>query len=163
MPKIFFTLVTLCLVLFFVGCSQNDNPSSLIDTENPSESQSRTQATIDANLPTSTLTEETIATKYFEATESDVKQKLIGKNKFALFYFAEWSKTCQDIQTEITDALDQLPAETVIAKVDFDKELNLKAQYGVTLESTVLVFDKDGTLQETLVSPNLEQILTSLN
>jgi thioredoxin-like negative regulator of GroEL len=163
MSKIFSVLCLFTLVVFFTGCSQSQSLNSNNSNSSEQEVLQPEQVVDSPNIQVSNLTDEEIALKYFEATESDVKQKLVGQYKFALFFFADWSKTCLDMETEIKDALDQLPQDTVIAKVNFDDELNLRSQYGVTLESTVLVFDEKGTLLETLVSPNLEQILTSLN
>jgi thioredoxin 1 len=109
------------------------------------------------------LSQEVLAQKYFEATEKDVKTSLIGKHKFALFFHAGWCPTCINMETEIKAGLKDLDPETKIAKVNYDSETVLKQELGITAQSTVIVFEKSGKIHEVLVSPNLEQIKTSLS
>jgi thiol-disulfide isomerase/thioredoxin len=150
-------LITVLVVsLGLVGCNKNEVK---IEAEGVSNN---TNSNVNPQEFVSDLSEETIASKYFEASEADLKAKLLGQKKFGLFFHAGWCPTCIAIDKEITENLETLPEDTVIAKVDYDKEDNLKREFGVTTQSVVITFDDKGNIIETLVSPTLQQILISL-
>lgn len=170
-------LILTLVVVFLAGCSsQNvteDSASTAgitpgqIDTATGQESSDSTASnsgeSIDYSKMEPSLSEEVLAQKYFDATEKDVKTSLIGKHKFALFFHAGWCPTCLNMEKEIKAGLKDLAAETKIAKVNYDSETGLKQELGITAQSTVVVFEKSGKIHEVLVSPNLEQIKTSLS
>lgn len=151
------SLLLICVLVFSVLLSGCNKESATTDAGDLSVAP-----VINSEDFESDLSEETIASKYFEATEADVKVKLLGKKKFGLFFHAGWCPTCIAMDKEITENLETLPEDAVIAKVDYDKEDNLKREFGVTTQSVVITFDEKGNVIETLVSPNLRQILISL-
>jgi thioredoxin-like negative regulator of GroEL len=150
----------LLLILTLVGCSQSENPTEAINAD--AEQTGSAQPSQDQAL-TSDLSPEKIATKYFEVQEGDVRLNLLGKSRFALYFFKEDCKTCQEIDAEINERKAELDENTVIAKADFEAEQNLRSDFGIKTESSVAIFDANGNLEEVLVSPNLDQILLSLN
>ncbi|TFD32986.1 thioredoxin family protein [Cryobacterium cryoconiti] len=60
-----------------------------------------------------------------------------------LFFHASWCPNCRALEKDINAG--PLPAGLTIIKVDFDNAVDLRQQYGVTLQTTVVYVDDDGS------------------
>ena len=58
-----------------------------------------------------------------------------------LFFHADWCPHCEALDADITANLDDIPADVVIFKVDFDNSQELKQQYGVNRQTTIVAVD----------------------
>lgn len=79
-----------------------------------------------------------------------------------LFFHAPWCTQCQQLEQSILS--EGVPDGTTIIKVDFDSETELRQQYGVTLQTTVVHVDDDGdALGSTVLydEPSLDALLAS--
>ena len=63
-----------------------------------------------------------------------------------LFFRASWCPTCRAIDADIKAHVADIPSNLTILDVDYDNSTDLKKKYGVTLQSTMVQVDKDGTL-----------------
>lgn len=61
-----------------------------------------------------------------------------------LFFHASWCPKCRALDADIE--ANAIPAGMTIFKVDFDSATELKQQYGVTLQTTIVYVDDDGDL-----------------
>mgnify|MGYP001806930100 CR=1 FL=1 len=61
-----------------------------------------------------------------------------------LFFHASWCPKCRALDEDIE--ANAIPAGMTIFKVDFDTETDLRQQYGVTLQTTIVYVDDDGEL-----------------
>lgn len=61
-----------------------------------------------------------------------------------LFFHASWCPTCKAADQEIQQSVDQIPENVVIFKTDYDDEVALKDQYGVTFQHTFVQVDSQG-------------------
>jgi thioredoxin 1 len=68
----------------------------------------------------------------------------IDTDKRVLFFHASWCSTCKALASDISDNESEIPAGLTIARVDFDEETDLKKQYGVTVQHTLVQIDEDG-------------------
>lgn len=74
------------------------------------------------------------ASKLAMAKEGDV----------VLFFRASWCPTCRALDADIRKNLSAIPAGVTILDVDYDRYADLKKQYGVTTQHTLVQVDADG-------------------
>lgn len=70
-------------------------------------------------------------------------------------YVKEWKKN-------VKADLDSFPDGTKILQVDYDTEIELKKEYGIVVQSTVVVIDGDGDVVERLSAPSNEMLKESI-
>lgn len=66
--------------------------------------------------------------------------------KVVLFFRASWCPTCRALDTDIKANLSQIPQNVLILDVDYDKYGDLKKQYGVTYQHTLVQVDAMGNM-----------------
>lgn len=99
----------------------------------------------------------TLATGHYEEYGPERYKTLLGSEKFILFFHADWCPTCRALEKEIKENLDKLNSRTVL-EVNYDTEKELKKEYGITVQSTVVFINQDGTVFEKLVNPEFELV-----
>ena len=85
---------------------------------------------------------------------------LKGKEKFVIFFYAEWCGTCRSWEKKIKENLSSLPENTNIIKVDYDQEQALKVEYGINKQSTAVFINADGSVAKKVGDPSLDEITT---
>lgn len=68
------------------------------------------------------------------------------EGKVVLFFRASWCPTCRALDADIKANLSQIPKNVLILDVDYDKSAELKKQYGVTYQHTLVQVDADGKM-----------------
>lgn len=68
------------------------------------------------------------------------------EGKVVLFFRASWCPTCRALDANIKANLSQIPENVLILDVDYDKYVDLKKQYGVTYQHTLVQVDVMGTM-----------------
>lgn len=77
-----------------------------------------------------------------------------------LFFSAGWCPTCRAFKADLTENLQNIPPDLTILELDFDTELDLRQQYGVTYQHTYVQVDADGNeLKQWSASPTLEYMV----
>jgi thiol-disulfide isomerase/thioredoxin len=61
-----------------------------------------------------------------------------------LFFNASWCSTCKKARDNFESSLDQFPPDLTIVVVDFDENVDLKKQYGVTVQHTFVQINDQG-------------------
>jgi len=69
-----------------------------------------------------------------------------------LFFHAPWCPQCRMLDADITKT--ELPDNLTIIKVDYDSNQALRQEYGVTLQTTLVMVDDDGKLIKKYVAYN---------
>lgn len=80
-----------------------------------------------------------------------------------LFFHAPWCPQCNDLDESIKNGV--VPAGVTIFKTDYDSNQKLRQQYGVTLQTTLVLIDERGDLVKKYVSyeePNLGAVIKNL-
>lgn len=83
--------------------------------------------------------------------------------KRVLFFHAPWCSQCKELDESIKNG--KIPEGVTIFKTDFDSNQKLRQQYGVTLQTTLVLLDDEGNLAKKYVSyeePNLEAVIKNL-
>ncbi|WP_420594070.1 thioredoxin family protein [Deinococcus sp.] len=81
--------------------------------------------------------------------------------KRVLFFHATWCPNCKQADADINANLKDLPKDIVIFKTDYDKEVALKKQYGITYQHTFVLVDDKGTAIRKWAGGGLKQIVAN--
>lgn len=85
------------------------------------------------------------------------------EGKVVLFFRASWCPSCRALDADIKKNLSQIPADVLILDVDYDKYKDLKKQYGVTYQHTLVQVDENGKMiTKWSGSPELGDLLRQL-
>lgn len=88
---------------------------------------------------------------------------LASSGKVVLFFHAAWCPTCRGLNKDIEANLDNIPAGVHILKVDYDTYTDLKRQYGVTYQHTMVQVDANGNqLAKWSGSPTLSSLISNI-
>lgn len=87
---------------------------------------------------------------------------LLGKEPFAIFFHASWCPDCVNLENQIMKNIASLPKEAIILKANYDTESELKLTYGITIQSTVVVIDKNGNAAPTLFGPSFDDLRSAI-
>lgn len=137
---------------------QDRTTSSTIGTTETSDQESTTTDASAVEATTSTGTAVGTYTTYNPDTvaQSDAEHIL-------LFFHATWCPSCKALDTDITAHADSIPAEVAIFKVDYDTATDLKRQYGVTTQHSVIEINAAGEAQSGITHPlTFEEILDTV-
>ena len=63
-----------------------------------------------------------------------------------LTFSASWCPSCRTLDANINENLSAIPEGTEIYKVDYDSNVALRQEYGVTMQHTHVLVDNDGTM-----------------
>ncbi|MBI2617594.1 thioredoxin family protein [Candidatus Gottesmanbacteria bacterium] len=77
--------------------------------------------------------------------------------KTVLFFAATtWCQTCSELDKEIRQRIGEIPADLTILKVDYDNDSEMKSNYRVTQQHTLIVLDKKGNEIKRWIGGNLD-------
>lgn len=80
-----------------------------------------------------------------------------------LFFHASWCPQCRQLETSIKAG--EIPDGVTIFKVDYDSNQKLRQQYGVTIQTTLVLLDEKGNEMKKYVAydhPSLDAIVKNL-
>jgi len=88
--------------------------------------------------------------------------KFLNSNN-VLFFKANWCSTCGVADENLASDISAIPENLTIYKVDFDKENQVRAKYGVTVQHTFVQVDNQGNkLKQWVGSYTIDEILQEL-
>lgn len=95
-------------------------------------------------------------------TFANYTPELVGKSdNTVVFFYAAWCPSCVALEKAITSGT--VPVGTTILKADFDTSLDLRKQYGVTSQHTLVQIDANGEMIRKWAGGNtLESIIEKL-
>ncbi|MBI2028212.1 MAG: thioredoxin family protein [Candidatus Levybacteria bacterium] len=87
-----------------------------------------------------------------------------GSGRSVLFFAATtWCQTCSQLDKEIKENAQRLPSDVTILKVDYDNDREMKRAWGITIQHTLIVLDKDGKEIKRWVGGNFDLLLRELS
>lgn len=95
---------------------------------------------------------------YSMAAFDDVR----GKQPVAIHFSASWCPKCRALDASLKENMASLPQDAIVFLADYDTEIDLKKEYGITLQTTVVFFNRQGEKIDTINNPSLEKIKTLL-
>ena len=142
------------------------NNNSLESQDTTSQAQSPASSEAEAaqeQAPSNTELSDTSPGTYI-SYEEYLSNKESYKNSTVVYFFnAKWCPTCQVLTKDITASITDIPDNVVIVSVDYDEYTDLKKQYGVTIQHTLVQIDASGNaIQKWSGGNTLESILSKV-
>lgn len=135
-----------------VSSDTNSTPLASSDEQSPQPSQ--TAQTADVREAGSYIPYESFAAASEEYADS----------KVVLFFSAAWCSTCQEARENFEASLSEIPGDLAIVVVDFDDSIELRKQYGITVQHTFVQIDETGNpLAKWSGSVSIPQLLEQLS
>ena len=97
-------------------------------------------------------------TEIYQEYTPELEDKYKGSQKFVLFFHADWCPTCRVLEKKIKENLTSL-ATAIILETNYDREVEVKKKYKVRVQSTVVFFNADGSIEKTKVNPRLQELI----
>jgi thiol-disulfide isomerase/thioredoxin len=85
-----------------------------------------------------------------------------SNQKFALYFTAPWCPTCRALESKMNERIEEFPDNTTIINVDFDTNHPLRVEYGITIQTSFVFYNTDGTTQKEY-NPTVDTILDLLS
>lgn len=145
------------LILLGAACQKPVAQNSSIT--NQASANTSLANTSDANV-NDTQNANVVAGRYVDYSGSVIADTTGQK---ILFFHAPWCPQCRQLEQSITSGV--IPENVTIIKVDYDSMQSLRQQYGVTLQTTVVLVDDAGQLVKKFVAydePSLGRVVQEL-
>jgi len=157
-------VIVIAAVSIVAAQNSNDSAETASTSENAEVSQNSSE--VDSSSEASDNSETAIANDgggdYVDYSPSAIAD---AEGRVILFFHADWCPQCVAADGDITAS--GVPSGITIVKVDYDTNQDLRAEYGVTQQTTFVEVDSDGTkVQDNFVAyadPSLNAVLTALN
>jgi|GEM_PF-993318 len=116
-----------------------------------------------APVATSEPTPEPVVAASGTFTDYDPSLLVAGETN-VLFFHATWCPSCRGLENDLNANLSAIPAGVNILKLDYDTETELKQEYGVIRQHTLVVVDGNGVEIKKLngLTNTLEQVINQL-
>lgn len=79
-----------------------------------------------------------------------------------LFFHATWCPTCKATNADLLGNLARIPKGAVIFKTDYDSEVALKKQYGISYQHTFVLVDASGKALKRWAGGGTDEIVANL-
>jgi len=107
------------------------------------------------------MTEESMSGMYQEYDPELLSRASEGE--VVIFFAASWCPSCQALDRDIKGNLESIPGSVTLLKADYDTEIELRQQYGVTTQHTLVQVDADGNqIAKWSGGSTLESVLDSI-
>lgn len=95
----------------------------------------------------------------YQDYSADYLNRLLGNQKFALFFHADWCPICKDLKEKINNELSEGRLQNmIILEADYDQEEQLKEQYGIVYQTTIVLFDESGNIADKIIGGNVNDL-----
>jgi len=133
------------------------------ETDAPEESTRLNEA---AAVDQATTTADPAATSTTPGVYTDYDADAIASSDaehILLFFHATWCPSCRALDNDIVANADDIPTDVEIYKVDYDTATDLKRQYGVTTQHSILEINASGEAESGISHGlTLDDVLTTL-
>ncbi len=95
-------------------------------------------------------------------------QNLVISEKYGktvLFFAATtWCSNCAELERGIKARVSELPEDITILKVDYDNDKETKAKYAVTIQTTLVLLDKNGKeIKRWIGTASFDDLMQNIN
>jgi thioredoxin 1 len=165
--KLWIAWVTFLSLAILAGCANTQqpiqDPQELSDQELSAQVLEVLEPTVTVVPQEESQTQEDvqIVGLYTDYSAVAVDQALADGKKVAFFFHATRCPSCRKLDKNIENDLTVIPSDTVLFKVDYDRNTELKRKYEVTSQHTIVLIDANQALIKKSMWDNIKT-LTSL-
>ena len=132
-----------------------------IAEEEVAEEEVAEEEVVEEEVVEESTTTELSDAEYITYTK-ETYDSLIGQSPVVLYFHANWCPLCKQIEQNIKENLADFPKGSKILEIDFDTELALRQEYGITVQATLLTLNADGEVIEKLSNPSNENLIAAI-
>ena len=140
-----------------------------VEEEATEEETTEEEVTEEEVTEEETTEEEVVEEKTTEAANAEYTtytketyDSLLGQSPVVLYFHANWCPVCIQLDSDISGAIADFPAGSTILKLDFDEEIELRQEYGVTVQSTLITINAAGEVVEKLSAPSNSDLIAAI-
>lgn len=112
--------------------------------------------------PPQNFSSQQITQNYFKYSDTGLETALAMKKRVILYFYAPWCATCSSFDQELLSSSNQLPEDVIVFQIPYDTATQLKNQYKVTYQHTLILLNAKGETQEMWIGGDLESLLEYL-
>jgi thiol-disulfide isomerase/thioredoxin len=152
-------LIALAAVIYFAFFAGSSDDQTLSSSEVAISAPTQTSQAIDSPAPGDSNS----GGSYVTYEEYSSNPGLYNDGEIVYFFNANWCPTCKLLNEDINKSQTDIPAEVAIISIDYDKYNDLKKQYGVTYQHTLVLVDQSGNqLKKWSGGNTLESVLQQI-
>ncbi len=99
---------------------------------------------------------------YLGYSEQNSAQAKKHGNTLLFFAATMWCSNCRAIEEEIIKRNSEIPQDLTILKVDYDRDSAMKIKYGVTLQTTLILLDKEGKEIKRWIGTDFDDLIANI-
>ena len=138
----------IAIAVIAVIAIQGSSGGSVLDTM-PETTPSSPATEADSVDSESGADDAATAGSYIEYSDTAIAN---ADGRILLFFHATWCPQCRSLESDIL--AQGVPSGVTIIKVDYDTHQDLRQKYGVTVQTTMVEVDNDGTSLQSFVVYN---------
>lgn len=138
----------IAIAVIAVIAIQGSSGGSVLDTM-PETTTSSPATEVDSVDSESGADDAATAGSYIEYSDTAIAN---ADGRILLFFHATWCPQCRSLESDIL--AQGVPSGVTIIKVDYDTHQDLRQKYGVTVQTTMVEVDNDGTSLQSFVVYN---------
>ncbi|MAT17213.1 MAG: thiol reductase thioredoxin [Leifsonia sp.] len=138
----------IAIAVIAVIAIQGSSGGSVLDTM-PETTTSSPATEADSVDSESGADDAATAGSYIEYSDTAIAN---ADGRILLFFHATWCPQCRSLESDIL--AQGVPSGVTIIKVDYDTHQDLRQKYGVTVQTTMVEVDNDGTSLQSFVVYN---------
>ena len=136
--------------------SLNSEPSA----DQPASAGSEISQTDQQNPNEQSVVNSTLVGEYLDYSQAQFAQN--SNRQRWLYFHADWCAKCKALDKSITENTGSIPADVVIFKVDYDQNQDLRKEYQVRVQTTVVQVDDQGKGQKSFIGQSYDHTLDDL-
>lgn len=141
--------------------TQSASKSDVEDDVNENSSVSSEATSNEVDTSQEATSEKTVSGIYTEYDADAIAQS--NAEHILLFFKASWCPSCRALDADIIANTKDIPAGVEIYTVDYDTATDLKRQYGITTQHSIIEISSDGTLQSGITHGlTLDDVLSTI-
>lgn len=126
------------------GAIVKQEEDKMMDKEDGERTTAEQVSVMEKNEPESEPVSEPVAQQPGTYADYSAARVAEAEGDIVLFFAASWCPSCRTLDRDIQTNSDNIPSGVTILKVDYDQETDLKQQYAVTYQHTMVQVDNNG-------------------
>lgn len=103
-----------------------------------------------------------ISPQYFTYSDELLAESLKTGKRVVLYFYAPWCTTCTGFDQELREKHSQLPPNVIVLQIQYDQSLDLRSQYNVSYQHTLILLDEKGQTKEMWIGGDFASVLQYL-
>lgn len=103
-----------------------------------------------------------LASNYFTYSDEKLQELLNNGKQVVLYFHAPWCTSCSSFDDELKKIENALPEKTAVLQINYDTNRQLRQQYQVVYQHTLVLLDNQGNIKESWIGGDLKALQSYL-